>query len=232
MPREASLYKRVEHFAKNSLGCQFAKQQVGTRLGKIDVAGVRELRGDFESDAEVVAIEVKEERAAFLNAIGQAVAYSIYAHRCYLAVRRRRGNSFTDEERQVATQFGVGLIEIGSNKFSMPVTPRRFSPENRNVLQIIHRLGLFRCAPCRAVYEDADRSDINQSGQIYLPDNSKYRGQLLKILQKGKHARYYLYNLHHQRDDKRRYVYDKRYLCQDCVSLFASLVPRGAKSAG
>lgn len=229
MPRETSLYKRVEQFARDSLGCQFAKQQVGTRLGKIDIAGVRELRGDYESDAEVIAIEVKEERAAFLNAIGQAVAYSIYAHRCYLAVRRRRGNSFTDEERQVATQFGVGLIHIGSNTLSVPVTSRRFSPENRNVLQIVHRLGLFRCSLCRAVYEDVDRSDINQSGQISLDSNPAYRGQLAKILQKGKHARYYLYNLHEQRDDARRYVYDMRYLCQDCVSVFASLVQRSGK---
>lgn len=228
MPREASLYKGVERFTKKSLGCQFVKQQVGTRLGKIDVAGVRELRGDFESDVEVVAIEVKEERAAFLNAIGQAVAYSVYAHRCYLAIRRRRGNSFTTEECQVAAQFGVGLIEIGSGKFSMPVTSRRFSPEDRNVLQIIHRLSLFRCSLCRAVYEDTDRSDVNQSGQIDLPGNPKYRGQLSRILKKGKHARYYLYNLHHQRDDQRQYVYDRRYLCQDCISIFASFVePHG-----
>jgi hypothetical protein len=167
---------------------------------------------------------VKEERAAFLNAVGQVLAYSVYAHRCYLAVRRRRGNSFTDDERHVAAQFGVGLIEIGSNRFAMPVTSRRFSPENRNVLQIIHRLGLFRCSLCRAVYEDYDRSDVNQRGQIFLPKDPEYRGQLLKILQHGKHARYYLYNLPQQREDPRTYVYDKRYLCQDCISLFASFV--------
>ncbi len=225
MPREIALYNGVEKFAKDEFGCQFTKQQVGTRLGKIDVAGVRELRGDLESDAEVVAIEVKEERAAFLNAIGQAVSYSIYAHRCYLAVRRRRGNSFTSEELQVAAQFGIGLIQIGAGKMTIPVTSRRFSPENRYVLQIIHRLGLFRCSMCRSVYEDKDASVINESGAINLSERPKYRGQLAKLIAKRMHARYYLYGLHGQRDDQRAYVNDRRYLCKDCVSIFASLVP-------
>ena len=71
MPKEISLYNRVAKFAEEQFGCRFMRQQIGTHLGRIDVAGVQELRGDPESDAEIVAVEVKEERAVFLNAIGR-----------------------------------------------------------------------------------------------------------------------------------------------------------------
>jgi len=225
VPKEISLYNRVAKFAVEQFDCRFMKQQIGTHLGKIDVAGIQELRGDLESEAEIVAVEVKEERAAFLNSIGQAVAYSIYAHRCYLAVRKRHGSQFSAEELQVAAQFGVGLIEIGAKGMSMRLTSRRFSPESRYVLQIIHRLGLFRCSMCRAVYEDKDSTGVNQAGKIDLSEKPNYRGQLSRIVAKRRNAKYYLYELHSQRDDPRVYVSDRRYLCKDCVSVFASLMP-------
>lgn len=229
---EASLYRRVETFAEKTFGCRFVKQQVGTHLGKIDVAGVQELRGDLESDSEIVAIEVKEEGAAFLNAMGQATAYSVYAHRCYLAVRKRYRNRFSPEEMQVAGQFGVGLIEIGTNAMSVRLTSRRFAPENRYVLQIIHKLGLFRCSLCRAVYEDKEATEINPRSPINLAVSPKYFGQLAKVITRRRNAKYYLYELHSQREDPRSYVWDRRYLCKDCISIFASLVPGPAHNAG
>lgn len=224
MTKEASLYQHVETFAQETLRCRFVRQQIGTRLGRIDVAGVQELPGDFESESEIIAIEVKEERAAFLNSLGQATAYSVYAHRCYLAMRKRYSNCFSSEEMQVAAQFGIGLIEIGTKNAVVRLASRRFTPENRYVLQIINKLGLFRCSLCRGVYEDKEATGINTSGVIDLVNKPKYRGQLAKVIAKHRNAKYYLYELHAQRGDPRGYIYDRRYLCKDCVSLFASLL--------
>ncbi|HLB71875.1 MAG TPA: hypothetical protein VJJ51_12605 [Candidatus Methanoperedens sp.] len=122
MGLEAKLYNSIEDFIKQRFGCHVVKQQVGTKLGKVDVMGLRETSGDFEAGGELVAIEVKEEKAPFLKAIGQAFAYSLYAHRCYLAYKKRYNNNFSSDEIDIATQFGVGLIEIKNNECNLIVT--------------------------------------------------------------------------------------------------------------
>jgi hypothetical protein len=104
---ERDLYSRVAHFADSDLALSFVHENVGTRLGKIDVLAIQELWGDLVSDTEIVAIEVKNGVAAYLSSVGQALSYSVYAHRCYLAVRIRRGQHFTREKHQVAAQFGI-----------------------------------------------------------------------------------------------------------------------------
>jgi hypothetical protein len=75
---ESAMYPRVKLFAQDALNCRKVKLQVGTHLGRIDVAGLRETRTDFGSSSEVVGVEVKGQRAPFLTAIGQTVAYSVY----------------------------------------------------------------------------------------------------------------------------------------------------------
>ena len=110
----------------------------GTRLGKIDVVGLLDVPGDLgETASEIVAIEVKEERAAFLTSAGQALAYSIYAHNCYLAVRKRYKRQFDPQERRVAAHFGIGLIALDSMGCKVVLTSKRFPREDRNVLQIL-----------------------------------------------------------------------------------------------
>ena len=85
MSRERELYPKVEKFLVYIFGCSRTKINTGTKYGHIDVLGLRERRSDFASQTELVAVEVKRGGTRFLNWIGQAVAYSLYAHRVYLA---------------------------------------------------------------------------------------------------------------------------------------------------
>lgn len=228
MPIESKLYPRVEKFVRSDFGCNVVESQVGTKLGRIDIVGLREIPGDFESATEIIGIEVKEEHAAFLNSIGQALAYSVYAHNCYLAVRMRRQRHFEPAEMRIAAQFGVGLIEIRAKSMTVVLTSRRFTPEDQNILQIFSKLGVFRCVLCRATYPEKEVSSINAQGEIAPSEESQYLGILAKAIRMRKNAQYWLHELAAQRKDRRRYVYDIRYLCKDCLSIFASLLPKSA----
>lgn len=222
MSIESRLYRLVESFAREHFGCRTVRQQIGTRLGKIDVVGLLDVPGDRETASEIVAIEVKEERAAFLTSAGQALAYSIYAHNCYLAVRKRYKRQFDPEERRVAAHFGIGLIAIDSKGCKVVLTSKRFAPEDRNVLQILSRLGLFRCSLCRGAYAEENITAVNQSPAEF-PD---FRGNLNRAIARGANAKFWLHTLAEERGDTRGYVWDCRYLCKDCVSIFGSLMPK------
>ena len=223
MGREAALYKVVAAFTTEQFQCQTVKQQVGTRLGRVDIIGLREVQGDLATGYEIISVEVKEEKAPFLPALGQAYAYSIYAHHCYLAVKKRRNSKFTSEEMQIATRFGVGLIEIKANSCQVVLSSRQHVPEERYVLQLIEAMRLFRCVLCHGIYPRTEMTAINQRGPIDLQEQPKYRGQLSRAITQRQNVTYWLYELAKMRGDRRTYTYDRRYLCKDCVSLFASL---------
>ncbi len=221
---EKKLYKVIEEFARTKFDCGSVKQQVGTKLGKVDVIGVREIHGDFGTHTEIIAFEVKEEHASFLSAIGQARAYSIYAHKCYLAYRKRNSNQFTHEEIDIASQLGVGLIEIRGNGCEIISTSAAYSPRDSYTLALLNKIGLFRCTLCHATYNKKDIIDINRK-EIDINGDPPYVGLLKKAIKYQKNVAYFLFQLNSQRDaDDRKYVYDRRYICKDCASIFGSLV--------
>lgn len=222
---ESRLYKTVELFTADHYACHAVQQQVGTRLGKVDVIGLRDVGSDFGTSSELITVEVKEEGASFLTAIGQARVYSIYAHKCYLAVRKRYGNKFTPEETDIAMQLGVGLIEIRSSKCHEVLSSQLFSPQERYVLQILNKLNYFQCTLCRGTYPKRNIQALNTKQQIDLQSDPKYTGQLVRAIKQRKHAIYWLFEMSYSRkNETRSYVYDRRYICKDCLSLFASLI--------
>jgi hypothetical protein len=224
MALESKLYKIVEQFAYEHFNCKVVKQQVGTHLGKVDVVGFRQIHGDLGTIGEIIAIEVKEENASYLTAIGQARAYSIYAHKCYLAYRKRYTNKFTSEETDIASQLGVGLIEIKADKSNIIATSQSFSPREDYVLTILGKMKLFRCTLCHAVYPLKDFVAVNAQDEINPSDKPAYLGKMNQAIKNHKNIEYFLYHLNSQyEDDERKYVYDRRYICKDCASIFASL---------
>ncbi len=227
MAKEAALYKQVMSIAEDEFACCVVDKQVGTQLGIVDVMGLREMQGDYGSTTELIAFEVKEENSTFLKSLGQAFAYSVYAHKCYLAVRKRYSNVFSYEERDIATQFGVGLIEIKSrNKHEIVATSRKFMPEEHYFLQILEKLKMFRCSLCRGIFKKQDLVSVS-TREINLSEKPNYRGNLDKAIRKRKNIRYWLFELDEQREDEyRKHIFDRRNLCKDCVSIFASLLPK------
>ena len=91
MSGEKELYPVVEKYLRTRFNCVAVKLNTGTRYGHIDVLGLRERRSDFASQSEILAVEVKRGGTRFLNFIGQALAYSLYANRVYLAWEKSGG---------------------------------------------------------------------------------------------------------------------------------------------
>jgi hypothetical protein len=221
--REKSLYDQVARFAGSSFNCFAVKQQVGTRHGRIDVVGLREVHSDYFSAPEIIGIEVKEEYSTYLSSLGQAFAYSVYAHQCYLAVRKRHSNAFTPDERRLAAKLGIGLIELKSRSCTLVQSSRLFEPEPRYVAHLLRKMGYFQCALCGGTYRHEDITYASNFA-IDLTDNPKYKGNLRKAIAKRRNLNFYLFQLYNERKaEDRYYVYDRRFMCKDCVSLFASL---------
>ena len=199
---------------------------MGTKYGHIDILGLRERRSDFASQTELVAVEVKRGGSGFLSFVGQTIGYSLYAHRVYLAWERNSGESFTFEEIDIASKFGVGLLSISKEgEITRVTSSAEFAPENYHLLQVIQRLGYFECTICQSYYPGESFVPINKGGLINTEDEPKYRGKLNKAIMGRKQARYWLYHLAEIREDERKDIRDKRFICKDYCSIFSSILP-------
>ena len=229
MAREYELYPIVEEYLVDAFECGATKINTGTKYGHIDVLGLRERRSDFASQTELLAIEVKRGGTRFLNFVGQAVAYSLYAHRVYLAWEKASGYSFTQEEIDIASKFGVGLLSISRKGIvSLVASSAEFTPERHHLLQAVHKVEYFECTLCRSFYPKESSVQINQPGAIKTKEEPSYVGNLDKAVASRKPALYYLFQLAEARGDQRSYTHDKRFLCKDCCSIFSSFLPQMA----
>jgi hypothetical protein len=214
---EHRLYKTVARFVESEFGCFAVQTTKGTSYGSIDVLGLRYNVGDLGGTSEVVAVEVKPENATFLKSLGQAVAYTVMADRCYLALHKPYHRTTLQEQREMAAQLRVGLIEIGARKqCRVVVSSPRHQPIRSHKLSLINRLGYVECVICGTLFprKAGMRSQRDRSG-------------LAHAIRDGKPLRYWLRELNQQREGDRAYIHDRRYLCKDCVNVFSSLAPAG-----
>ena len=226
MANERELYPPVSEFLKNELGCTETKYNAGTSYGRIDVLGFRERKSHFASQAEVVAVEVKE-GTRFLNYIGQAIAYSLYSHRVYLALKRPDGQRMTQDDIDIASRIGVGLLSIScENEINLVATSNEFDPEHYRLLQVIDKLGYFECTMCRSYYPKNPAGISVNEYRLNVKENPDYRGKLAKAVAERKGAVYWLYELAEVHADAKKYVYDRRFICKDCGSIFSSFLPQ------
>ena len=224
---EKELYEPVSAFMRGRMGCKATKINTGTRFGQIDVLAIRTRTSDFASNDEVIAVEVKKGGTRFLNFLAQALSYSLYAHRVYLAWQRTSGAGYTQEEIDIASHFGVGLLEIDeSERVALISSSSKFQPERQYLMQAVQKLQYFECSICRSVYPIEKLIELNQPGEDDLADDPNYRGRLADAISQRRSSVYYLFELSKDRGDSRTQVWDRRYLCKECSSIFASLLPK------
>jgi hypothetical protein len=151
---EAQLYPVVERWAKSRLKCWKVAINTGPRVGRVDVAGVRDLgSGDLASRSEVVAIEVKSGTSAFAKSAGQAHGYSVMADRCYLAVGVKQ---VSDEQLVIASQLRIGLLTISNGRVEEVLTAPLGDPLMELRLQLLEKLHCAPCALCSTVFRIGD----------------------------------------------------------------------------
>jgi hypothetical protein len=183
--------------------------------------GVRDIGGDLSGDIETVAIEVKRGRTPFTSASGQTVGYRVFANRVYLADRRAK--PFNQDELQIASGLGIGLIEIRGRKCKEVLSSPYYSPIRKLNLFLLENLALGRFQMCGSIFRIRD---------LKMSRNQLSREKLFKAVREGKgmvfwneevSARKIPLGLTRRQPDM---VFDRRFVCSECIQIFFKpLVP-------
>ncbi len=106
------------------------------KWGTPDVIGIREsLRSDIiKFPTEIVSAEIKLDNRDLITAFGQACAYKLFSHKCYLVIPK---DSSQDDMSRIDTLciiFGIGLVLFDSNSMGKPqfeirVRPLKYEPD-------------------------------------------------------------------------------------------------------
>jgi hypothetical protein len=206
--KESSLYPCVKELLLSEIfGCFKANQRVGTSfVGIADVVGARDVGGDVRGDIEIIAVEVKKSPRNFGKILGQALGYSLFAHKCYLAVPFSKDKDFSLEQKELATRLGVGLLEIrtlyGVLRCTEILTSAIHIPQGHQMETLLRRgLGLVRCGLCGFF---VDTSNMTTNWQEALDKEKVY-------LSWRKPDRKLLFSRRRKGDWRRLYI------CSDCV---------------
>jgi hypothetical protein len=170
--------------------------------------GVRDVGGDVRGDVEVVAVEVKTATSNFGKIMGQALGYSLFAHKCYLATLLGKNEGYSEEQKELATRLRVGLLEIrrgatGGWKCRESLTSGNHDPQGHQLETLLRRgFNLARCSFCGFF---ADSSSVTQSWYSAVRKKSMYLSWI-------KADRDLLFSRRRTTDWRRVYV------CRDCVN--------------
>jgi hypothetical protein len=187
----------------------------GIRYGRIDVIGIRDIGGDLSGEVETIAVEVKRGSTPFANACGQTLGYSVYANRVYLADLREE--RFSQDETLIASNLGIGLIQIKGKKCAEVLSSPFYRPITKMQLALFENLSLGKCQLCDSIFE------------IGTPEGSTFysnvaREKIKKAIEGEKGLMFWNREM---AERKRRLgirgskedttTYERRFFCPDCV---------------
>ncbi len=121
------------------------------KWGTPDVIGIRKAR---ESDivkfsTEIITAEIKLDTRNLITAFGQACAYRLFSHRCYLVIPKSSPTEDLTRLESLCLALGLGLVlfdshDVSSPNFSIRVRAARTEPDmfyvNRNLKLIEDRI--------------------------------------------------------------------------------------------
>lgn len=216
---EKTYYPIVSKYLQQHHKCFKTAINTGLKHSRADVIGIRDIGGDLTGEIECIIVEVKRGSEGFATASGQTFGYTVYANRVYLADKRTHG--FSQEEIQIASHIGIGLICIDEkNKCSIILTSPYYRPMVKLNAQLLEKLRLGKCQLCHNYIETGDETNkhknltrskinkaiVNETGLVFWNTEVANR--------KEKHG---------IRLGKENTTYERRFLCGDCVKLLAQL---------
>lgn len=148
---------------RNNFKCFAVSQKIGPQqVGFADIFGVRDIGGRYCGEVEAIAVEVKLGTSNFGKLLGQALGYSLFAHKCYLAVSfSRNSDGFSIEQREMANKLGVGLMEIRPNrrtwKCKEVLSSKQHSPVQVLLLKSLDNLGYNKCSICDSIFGPTEK---------------------------------------------------------------------------
>lgn len=201
--REEVLYPRIANFLKRNMDCKWVAIRRGPEdVGQVDVIGVRLLRGKYSDRYEVIGVEVKPKTFHFGKKIGQAIGYSLLAHRVYLACREE----FTTPQVELASRLGVGLIEVKRRAGCEEIIGSRvFEPDKEKMLSLLSSMDLAECMFCGSLINEYETRNLTRA----IDENKAYYF-IKKIKSKD------MLTFKGEKKETNQYLF----LCPSCVKLF------------
>ena len=152
MSREEVMYSTIRNCLLRSFsrdGFSFKENFVVSGVGKPDIVLAVDTGSSKIPDFEIWVVEVKKRNEAILNSLTQTLKYSLFAHRCHLAVRfGKQAEGFSNEDIFLAESFGIGLIEFRYNKVNIVNFSKKFSPISARVNEVMEKLDFIKCNIC------------------------------------------------------------------------------------
>jgi hypothetical protein len=221
-PHEKTLYKLVAGWTRRHFLCFRVAVNKGLIYSRMDVLGIRDVGGDFSGDVETIAVEVKQGSTPFTNAAGQTVGYRVYANRVYLA--DLRDEAFNQDELLIASSLGIGLIHIKGTKCREVLSSPVYQPIPKLQLRLFAALLLGKCQLCGSLFHIGE-PDSGTSWSKVCVENVKL------AIKREKGLMFCNREVGERRAKlglcKTDYVYDRRFICPECISLL--LAPLHAK---
>lgn len=160
------MYKYVEDYLTEQLECFDTFQKVGELYtGFADVVGLKDVGGRTSGDFEVIAVEVKKSTYNFAKNLGQALGYSLLAHRCFLATYLKE--PYTSEQEQMASRLRVGLLRIYNRECTEFLSSPLHRPINSLMLKMLENKNYVVCNICGTLTDAKEgwTKDITESGE-------------------------------------------------------------------
>lgn len=157
-----------------------------------DLVGIRHAGGDLLGDFELVTVLVRPSTKRFVSLAGQTCAQRLQADRVYLACYTAN-ERFSENQIDVALRLGIGLVRIDTNLNCYRDLPApEAAPILKNRQELLMQLGLVICQLCGVAFSCASDDD---AGYVFWNELwADHYGRL-----------------------RNENVYDRRYICPDCV---------------
>lgn len=220
---EASLYPLVERWMRKHFGCFRSGRNVGLKYSRVDVLGVRDVGGTLSGEIETICIGVKRGTEPFATASGQALGYSIYANKVYLA--DQRAQEFKPAEVNIASRLGIGLIQITGSKCREILSSRSHDPLPGLASELLLKLALGKCEFYGTFFETGEPrgnwlSNVSRNS-LGLAIN-KEKGLVFWLYAFGERKRT-IGNTHGVEGYPANF--EKRFICPECVQILSTLIP-------
>jgi len=171
---EKDLHPIVVNYLKEGMKCFAAKKGGGQDyVGIPDAFGIKDIGGLYKSNIIGIAVEVKPNLNSIAKKLGQALGYSLFSHRCYLAVPK----VFSPDHIEMANKLGVGLLQIKDNTCEKILDSQSHEPIENLFLSAVYNLGWCRCDIC-GEFKEHNKRFTEKNIRFALKDNRIYHRKI------------------------------------------------------
>jgi hypothetical protein len=216
---EKTFYPIVSKWLEKTHLCFKTAENTGLKFSRADVIGIRDIGGDLTGEIETIVVEVKRGSEPFATASGQTYGYIVYANRVYLA--DKRPNGFSQEELQIASHLGIGLISIDKkNKCHEVLSSPYYKPLTKLNTLLLEKLKLGMCQLCQCYIEIGDEKNNH---------NRMEKKKLQKAIDNEKGFMFWNFEISNRKEKlgvrvgRENSTYERRFLCRDCVGILGQL---------